>query len=92
MSAFGGAVESGYKMALFTNLERVEAGGGTYNPVPILKLTSGRPFDPDALRGSRRRFWETLTSREAKENGFLIRQEHSGQRARRPKSAINRER
>ena len=66
------------KMELFTNLERVEAGGGAYNPVPILKLTSGRPFAPDALRGSRRRFWETLTSREAKENGFLIRQEHSG--------------
>ena len=64
------------KMALFTNLERVEAGGGTYNPVPILKLTGERPFDPDALSVNRKRFWETLTSREAEENGFLIRLEH----------------
>ena len=64
------------KMALFTNLQRVETGGGTYNPVPMLKLTAERPFDPDALSENQRRFWETLTTREAKENGFLIRREH----------------
>lgn len=66
------------KMALFTNLERVETDGGMYNPVPILKLTGERPFDPDALNANRKRFWETLTTRESRENGFLIRQEHRG--------------
>ena len=61
------------KMALFTNLERVETDGGVYDPVPVLKLTAERPFAPDALSANQRRFWETLTSREAKENGFLVR-------------------
>ena len=78
LPASGDIKDALIKMALFTNLERVSYGGGMYNPVPVLKLTSGRPFDPDALSENRRRFWETLTTREARENGFRIRQEHSG--------------
>ena len=64
------------KMALFTNLERVTAAGGaTYAPVPTLKLTSGKPFDPDALSRRRRLFWDALVNQEAARNGFLIRRE-----------------
>ena len=59
------------KMALFTNLERVTADGGTDTPIPTLKLTSEKPFDPNALSRNRRLFWETLTNREAARNGFL---------------------
>ena len=60
------------KMFLFTNLEDVQVEGQTYNPVPIMKLTGGIPFDQDALRLAQRRFWETLNEKEA-ENGFVIR-------------------
>ena len=63
------------KMALFTNLERVAAGGAVYDPVPTLKLTSGKPFDPDALSRRRRLFWDALVDREAARNGFLVRRE-----------------
>lgn len=63
------------KMALFTNLERVTANGATYAPVPTLKLTSEKPFNPDALSRNRRLFWETLVNHEAARNGFLIRRE-----------------
>ena len=78
LPASGDIKDALIKMALFTNIERVSYAGGVYNPVPILKLTSGRPFNPNALSRNRRRFWETLTTREARENGFMIRREQSG--------------
>lgn len=63
------------KMALFANLERVAAGGAVYDPVPTLKLTAGKPFDPDALSRRRRLFWDALVNQEAARNGFVVRRE-----------------
>ena len=63
------------KMILFTNLEDVQVDGLTYNPIPTMKLTGGKPFDANTLRPAQKRFWETLINREAKVNGFSIRTE-----------------
>ena len=60
------------KMLLFTNLKDVQIDGRTYNPVPTMKLTSGVPFNIDALRPAQKIFWETLNQKEA-QNGFVIR-------------------
>ena len=60
------------KMFLFTNLEDVKFEGRTYNPIPTMKLTGGKPFNPDALRPAQKRFWDTLNQKEA-QNGFVIR-------------------
>lgn len=61
------------KMFLFTNLEDVQLDGQTYNPAPTMKLTGGIPFNPDDLRLAQKKFWETLTEKEARVNGFSIR-------------------
>ena len=61
------------KMFLFTNLEDVQYDGQIYNPIPIMKLTGNKPFDIDALRPKQKRFWGTLTGKEAGGNGFSIR-------------------
>ena len=63
------------KMILFTNLKDVTLEGKSYNPKPILKLTSEIPFDPEALNSTRRRFWESLINCEATVNGYTVRQE-----------------
>ena len=60
------------KMFLFTNLEDVKFEGRAYNPIPTMKLTGGKPFNPDALRPAQKRFWDTLHQKEA-QNGFVIR-------------------
>ncbi len=60
------------KMFLFTNLGDVQLDGQTYNPKPTMKLTGGKPFNPNALRPAQKRFWDTLNQKEA-QNGFVIR-------------------
>lgn len=59
------------KMILFTNLENVKIDGNEYNPIPILKLTTGNDFDIDALNKSEKKMLNDL-KKEAKSNGFRI--------------------
>ncbi len=57
------------KMMLFTNLEDVKVDGVNYNPVPILKLTTGSGIKP--LNESKSEMLDVL-KREAKTNGFRV--------------------
>ncbi|CAD7774886.1 hypothetical protein FHEFKHOI_01686 [Candidatus Methanoperedenaceae archaeon GB50] len=59
------------KMMLFTNLEDVRIGDVNYNPVPILKLTTGSRFDISSLNESRSEMLGIL-KKEAEINGFRI--------------------
>ncbi|OYT63971.1 hypothetical protein B6U67_01345 [Methanosarcinales archaeon ex4484_138] len=59
------------KMMLFTNLEDVKIGDVNYNPVPILKLTTGDDFEIRSLNNSRSEVLDTL-KKEAETNGFRI--------------------
>jgi len=59
------------KMVMFTNLENVMIGGKSYNPVPILKLTTIGKFDITCLRKREKQILEILKE-EAKTNGFKI--------------------
>jgi len=59
------------KMILFTNLEGVKIGEITYNPVPVLKLTTGSGFNIESLNDSKKELLFILR-REAKINGFRI--------------------
>ncbi len=61
------------KMILFTNLEDVEFEGESYNPIPTLKLTGSKPFNPDSLNRIRKQFWQSLIEREARANEFVVR-------------------
>jgi len=59
------------KMMLFTNLKDVKIDDVNYNPVPILKLTTGARFSIKSLNKSQRKMLSIL-SKEAKTNGFRI--------------------
>ena len=58
-------------MVLFTNLKNIRIDGKRYDPVPILKLTTGRGFRIDKLNKGQKETLETL-KKEAKLNGFEI--------------------
>jgi len=59
------------KMMLFTNLENVRIGDSRYNPVPILKLTTGNGFDISSVSVSQVDVLRNLET-EAKTNGFRV--------------------
>lgn len=59
------------KMILFTNLVDVKMNGRNLNPIPILKLTTGKGFSIESLKDKQKELLETL-KKEAKRNGFRI--------------------
>ena len=59
------------KMILFTNLEHLKIGETNYNPVPILKLTTGKGFSLSSLSRSQKNRLTNL-KRKAETNGFRI--------------------
>ena len=60
------------KMILFTNLENVKSDSRNLNPVPILKLTTGKGFSIESSSEKQKELLDTL-NKEAKLNGFTIR-------------------
>lgn len=60
-----------WKMILFTNLENVKIGKVKYNPVSILKLTTGNRFNIEFLKESQKEMLVILKE-EAKTNKFRI--------------------
>lgn len=58
-------------MILFTNLENVRIGKIKYNPVSILKLTTGSRFNMESLKELQKKMLGTLKE-EAKTNKFRI--------------------
>ena len=58
-------------MILFTNLENLKVGERDYNPVPILKLTTGAGFSLSSLSSSQTNRLTNLKW-EAETNGFQI--------------------
>jgi hypothetical protein len=56
---------------LFTNLKEVTANNKTYNPIPVLKLTSDNKFSYEKLKGTQIDILKTLNS-EASENDFQV--------------------
>jgi len=59
------------KMILYTNLSDVKIDENTYNPVPVLKLTTGSTFDERFLGTKDRQTLESLR-KEAEKNNFRI--------------------
>ena len=59
------------KMTLFTNLEDVKLDGKGYNPVAVLKMTTGKNFKIENINKSQKEMLEVL-KKEAKSNGFKI--------------------
>ncbi len=59
------------KMILFTNLQNVKINEKHYNPVPILKLTTGAVFQERSLNNKKKQILEFL-KKEAKANGFRV--------------------
>lgn len=59
------------KMTLFTNLVNIKIDGMDYNPVPILKLTTGIGFSIKSLSSSRKELVDNL-KKEAKTNRFRV--------------------
>ena len=59
------------KMILFTNLEKVEMDGESYNPKPVLKLTTEGSFEPERLSKTQKERLELL-EKEGKRNGFWV--------------------
>lgn len=59
------------KMILFTNLDDVRVDDVNYNPVPILKLTTGDRFSIKSLNRSQKEMLNVLM-KEAKTNEFRI--------------------
>jgi len=60
-----------FKMVLFTNLEDVKIDNINYNPVPILKLTTGSRFNINLVKISQKEILKNLV-KEAKINGFRV--------------------
>lgn len=56
---------------LFTNLKEVTANNKTYNPIPVLKLTSDEEFAFDRLKSTQIDILKTLNL-EASENDFQV--------------------
>ena len=59
------------KMMLFTNLKEVKIDGKNFNPVPVLKLTTGNNFSTEKLNDRQKTLLENL-KKEAKTNKFRI--------------------
>ena len=59
------------KMILFTNLENVKIAEKDYNPIPILKLTTGTGFNISSLNNSQNEMLNLL-KKEAESNGFRV--------------------
>jgi hypothetical protein len=59
------------KMILFTNLENVKIDNKNYNPIPVLKLTTGVGFDIKNIRGTNKEMLNLL-KKEAEINKFRI--------------------
>jgi len=59
------------KMILFTNLENVKIDNKIYNPIPILKLTTGVGFDIKNISGTNKEMLNLL-KKEAEINKFRI--------------------
>jgi hypothetical protein len=59
------------KMILFTNLENVKINNKYYNPIPILKLTTGSGFDIENINDPNKKILNLL-KKEAKINKFRI--------------------
>ena len=59
------------KMILFTNLENVKIDNKYYNPIPILKLTTGSGFDIENINDPDKKILNLL-KKEAKINKFRI--------------------
>ena len=59
------------KMILFTNLQDVKIAEKDYNPIPILKLTTGRGFNTKLLKESGKELLDLL-KKEAQSNGFRV--------------------
>ncbi len=59
------------KMILFTNLEDVKVSNKKLNPIPVLKLTTGRRFNPKKIDGTQKEVLELL-KKEAQTNYFRI--------------------
>lgn len=59
------------KMILFSNLENVKVNGEPYNPIPVLKLTTGKELSMKNLNNSQSNVLELL-KKEAINNGFKI--------------------
>ena len=59
------------KMILFTNLEHLKIDETNYNPVPILKLTTGEDFNLNSVSRSQANRLTAL-KQEAETNGFQI--------------------
>jgi hypothetical protein len=57
------------KIMLFTNLENVQIEGKSYNPIPILKLTTSKDFDTTHLENLK---IINLLKDEAKTNTFKL--------------------
>ena len=60
-----------WKMILFTNLEDVKVDGEKYNPMPILKLTTGNGFKMESLNETQREMLNFL-KQESVANNFKI--------------------
>jgi len=58
-------------MILFTNLEDVKIDGKKYNPIPILKLTTGEGFELNRLNKQQKKILNLL-KKEAQINKFKI--------------------
>ena len=59
------------KMILFTNLKEVNVNGKTYNPIPVLKLTTGKNFDMKSIKESQKEMLNLL-KKESSENNFKL--------------------
>lgn len=59
------------KMILFTNLEDVKIDSQKFNPIPVLKLTTGNNFFIEKLKNRQKEILGKLIE-EAKTNGFEI--------------------
>lgn len=59
------------KMVLFTNLEDVQINNEQFNPVPILKLTTGDKFKLEEMTKSQKKLLEVL-KKEAQKNNFKL--------------------
>jgi len=59
------------KMILLTNLQSVKVNDTTYNPKPILKLTTGIPFRVEYRNYKQRKLLEDL-KKESTTNGFQV--------------------
>jgi len=58
-------------MILLTNLENVRVNGKDFNPIPVLKLTTGSKFALESISEGQKEILQDL-QKEAKINGFRV--------------------